>query len=120
MAHFLNHQKLQQMQKKMAKVKTQARRMISSFDSLVVLENLVSCFITTCMWTNICAFYQHKSKENIYMVQNSFFEYKMNISNSINTHVNKVMSMENILKNLGQPLPEYMLITKIICSIPLS
>ena len=49
MAHFLNHQKLQQMQKKMAKVKTQARRMISSFDSLVVLENLVSCFITTCM-----------------------------------------------------------------------
>lgn len=35
--------------KKMAKVKTQARRMISSFDSLVVLENLVSCFITTCM-----------------------------------------------------------------------
>ena len=35
--------------KKMTKVKTQARRMISSFDSLVVLENLVSCFITTCM-----------------------------------------------------------------------
>lgn len=54
------------------------------------------------------------------MVQCSFFEYKMSASDSIITHVNKVMSMGNLLKDLGQPVPENMLMTKIVCNLPLS
>lgn len=52
------------------------------------------------------------------MVQNSFFEYKMSIGDSINAHVNKVLSLGNLLKDLGQPVPEEMSITKIVCSLP--
>ena len=54
------------------------------------------------------------------MVQNSFYEYKMNTGDSINTHVNRVISMGNLLKDLGKPVDEDMLITKIICSLPSS
>ena len=36
--------------------------------------------------------YQQKWKENIYMVKNSFFENKMDRADTINTHVNKVVS----------------------------
>lgn len=97
---------------------TLASRMISSSVSLPVLENLVNCSTAACMWATLCAFYQQKSKENIYMIQNSFFEYKMSIGGSINAHVNKIMSMGNLLKDLGQPVPEDMLITKIVCSLP--
>lgn len=42
----------------------------------------------------------------------------MSIGDSLNARVNKVMSMGNLLKNLGQPLPKEMLITKIVCSLP--
>ena len=101
------------------KANTQARRMISSSASLPVLENLVNCSTAGCMWTTLlCAFYQQKSRKNIYMVQNNFFEYKMSAGDSINAHVNKVMSMGNLLKDLGQLVPEDMLITKIVCSLP--
>lgn len=66
----------------------------------------------------ICEFYPQKSRENIYMVHNSFFEYKMSASDSINAPINKVMSMGNLLKDLGQPVHEDMLITKIVYSLP--
>jgi hypothetical protein len=96
------------------KANTQARRMISSSVSLQVLENLVNCSTAA----TLCSFYQQKSKENMYMLQNSFFEYKMSAGDSINTHVNKVLSMGNLLKELGHPVHEEMLITKIMCSLP--
>lgn len=100
------------------KANTQARRMISSSVSLPVLENLVNCSTAASMWATLCSFYQQKSKENIYMLQNSFFEYKMSAGDSINTQVNKVLSMGNLLKELGHPVHEEMLITKIMCSLP--
>lgn len=100
------------------KVDNLVRRMIDASVTLLVLENLNTCIIVACMWSTLCAFYQHKSKENIYMVQNNFFEYKMDMANTINTHVNKVVSMGYLLKALGQPIPQEMLITKIVCSLP--
>ena len=100
------------------KANTTTKKMISSSVTFQVLENLVNYPTAACMWATLCAFYQQKSKENIYMVQNSFFEYKMSPGDSINTHVNKGLSMGNLLKDLGQPVPKEMLITKIICSLP--
>ena len=100
------------------KADTQARRMISSSVSFQVLENLVNCSTAACMWATLCAFYQQKSKEKIYMHQNNFFEYKMRAGDSFNTHINKVLSMGNLLKDLGHPVHEEMLITKIMCSLP--
>jgi hypothetical protein len=46
----------------------------------------------------------------------------MTVGDSINAHINKVMSIENILKDLSQPISKEsdMLITKIVCSLPLS
>lgn len=95
-----------------------AMYMISSSVSFPVLENLVNCPTAACMWNTLCSIYQQKSRENIHMAQNAFFEYKMNKGDSINTHVNKLISMGNFLKDLGQPVGEELLLTKIICSLP--
>lgn len=51
------------------------------------------------------------------MFQNNFVEYKMSLGDSNTTHVNKVMSMGNLLKDLGQLVQEDMVITKVICSL---
>jgi hypothetical protein len=100
------------------KANTMARRLISSSVSLPVLENLVNCPTAASMWSTLCGFYQQKSKENIYMIQSRFFHYTMEKGDSINSHVNKVLSMGNLLKDLGKPVQEDMLITKILCSLP--
>lgn len=44
----------------------------------------------------------------------------MTTRDSINNHVNKVQSTANMLKDLGKPLIEDMLITKIMCSLHVS
>lgn len=44
----------------------------------------------------------------------------MSVEDSINVHVNKVMSMENLIKDLEHHVPNDMLITKIVCSLSLS
>lgn len=69
--------------------------MVSASVTSLVLENLINCTIVACTWgTTLCAFYQQKMKENIYMVQNKLdFKYKMNMVDTINTHVNKVVRM---------------------------
>jgi hypothetical protein len=97
---------------------TVAQRMISSVVSLPVLENLVSCTSAASMWSTLCSLYQQKSKENVYMVQNSFYEYKMSPGDTINSHINKVLSLASLLKELGQPQTEDALITKIMCTLP--
>lgn len=38
--------------------------------------------------------------------------------NSVNIHINKVLRVGNLLEDLGQPIGEEMLITKIMCSLP--
>ena len=95
-----------------------AKNLIGASVSMSVLENLINCTTAASMWTTLCSLYQQKSKENIYMVQNNFYEYKMSVGDTINTHVNKVVSMGNLLKDLGKPVDEDMLVTKIICSLP--
>lgn len=92
------------------------RQIISSSVSLAVLEDLVNCTSVVSLWSTLCSFYQQKSQENIYLVQASFFECKMSRGDSINTHVNKVMSLGNLLKYLGKS-PEDMLISKKISSL---
>ena len=51
------------------------------------------------------------------MVINSLFKNKMDRTDIINAHVNKVVSMGNLLKDLGKPIPQDMLITKIIYNL---
>ena len=95
-----------------------AKQLIGESVSVPILENLVNCETAADMWSTLCSLYQQKSREHIYMVQNKFYEYKMSIGDSINVHVNKVISLGNLLKDLGKEVDDDMLITKIICSLP--
>ena len=102
------------------KADTIAQRMISSSVSIPILENLVNCTSVASMWSTLCSLYQQKSKENVYMVQNSFYEYKMSPGDTINSHINKVLSLAGLLKELGHPPTEDAMITKIMCTLPAS
>lgn len=92
--------------------------MISSSVSIPILENLVNCPTASDLWATLCSLYQHESKGNIYMIQNNFFKYKMCAGDSINTHINKVLNMGKLLKDLGQPIAEEMFVTKFVCGLP--
>lgn len=120
MVLLLNHQTLLMTltQKKVAKGWQRCIKNAKCLHYLPLLDDLIKCIIVACMCNTLCAFYQHKSKERIYMVWNSFFEYKRGSTYTINTHVNKVVSMGNLLKDLGQPIPQELLIIKILYDSP--
>ena len=86
--------------------------MISSLVTFHVLENLVNCSTAKSMWMTLCSLYQQKSKEKIYMLQQKFFDYRMFREDTINKHVNNVMSIGSLLKDLYKLMPDDMLITK--------
>ena len=97
-----------------------AKTKISSSVTMNILESLVNCETAAEMWFSLCSIYQRRSKENIQSIQNSFFEYKMTTGDDISTHITKIPSIGSLLKDLGKPLTEDMIITKIMCSLPAS
>ena len=97
-----------------------AKTMIRSSVTTNVLETLVNCETAAEMWSSLCSFYQRRSKENIQSIQNSFFEYKMAMGDDINTHITKILSIGSLLKDLGKPIDDDMVITKIMCNLPAS
>ncbi|UYV67553.1 hypothetical protein LAZ67_5001179 [Cordylochernes scorpioides] len=59
-----------------------------------------------------------KSETKKYLLQQRFFEYKMNPNDNIATHISKVETLAQQMKDLGEPISDVALITKIICSLP--
>lgn len=81
-----------------------AKHLIGSSVTFKILDSLVNCDKAASMWNTLCSQYQQKSKENIHTIQNNFFEYKMTPGDSITSHINKVLSIANLLRDLGKPL----------------
>ncbi|UYV65135.1 hypothetical protein LAZ67_3003247 [Cordylochernes scorpioides] len=70
------------------------------------------------MWKKLSTIYELKSETNKYLLQQRFFEYKMNPNDNIATHISKVETLAQQMKDLGEPISDVALITKIICSLP--
>ncbi|UYV61249.1 hypothetical protein LAZ67_1004106 [Cordylochernes scorpioides] len=82
------------------------------------LQQIVNCQTSTEMWKKLSTIYELKSETNKYLLQQRFFEYKMNPNDSIATHISKVETLAQQMKDLGEPISDVALITKIICSLP--
>ncbi|UYV61250.1 hypothetical protein LAZ67_1004107 [Cordylochernes scorpioides] len=82
------------------------------------LQQIVNCQTSTEMWKKLSTIYELKSETNKYLLQQRFFEYKMNPNDNIATHISKVETLAQQMKDLGEPISDVALITKIICSLP--
>ncbi|UYV84036.1 hypothetical protein LAZ67_X000937 [Cordylochernes scorpioides] len=82
------------------------------------LQQLVNCQTSAEMWKKLSTIYELKSETNKYLLQQRFFEYKMNPNDNIASHISKVETQAQQMKDLGEPISDVALITKIICSLP--
>ncbi|UYV73992.1 hypothetical protein LAZ67_11001747 [Cordylochernes scorpioides] len=82
------------------------------------LQQIVNCQTSAEMWKKLSTIYELKSETNKYLLQQRFFEYKMNPNDNIATHISKVETLAQQMKDLGEPISDVALITMIICSLP--
>jgi hypothetical protein len=70
------------------------------------------------MWKRLWAIHEQHSRENIHILQSKFFSYKMQSLDTVAVHISRIKNMARQLSDLGCPIPESMVVTKILCSLP--
>ena len=76
---------------------------MSASVTLLVLENSINCTTFACLWNIVYGFYQHKQKKIFKWCKIVSLNTKwigQTPSNTIDTHVNKIVSMGKLLKDL--------------------
>ena len=70
------------------------------------------------MWVRLTCQHEQATSENKHMVQQSFFEYKFQKGHDIMSHITAIETMANQLNDLGAPVRDLQIITKIMCTLP--
>ncbi|UYV61796.1 hypothetical protein LAZ67_1006612 [Cordylochernes scorpioides] len=65
------------------------------------LQQIVNCQTSVEMWKKLLTIYELKSETNKYLLQQRFFEYKMNPNDNIATHISKVETLAQQMKDLA-------------------
>ena len=91
---------------------------ISKSISQRILDMLTGCSIAATMWQKLCSLHLNKTPESVFTLQGKFFDYKMQDTNDILSHIQNINEMAMILADLGHIVPNKMIISKIIYSLP--
>ena len=84
------------------------------------LSLLINCEKASEMWSKLTSIYEQKNTSSIHMVQQMFFEYKMDEADDMATHISKVENLARRLKDVEEEPSTSSVITKILCSLPVS
>lgn len=70
------------------------------------------------IWVRLTSKHLKNSAENKYVVMQSFYNYKFQAGHDAIRHISAIENPAERISNIGQPISEAQLITKIICTIP--
>lgn len=82
------------------------------------LSKVVNCNSSKDIWNRLCAIHEQKDESSIHLVQQQFFDYRMDKASDIATHISKVESLARRLKDLGEEQTDTAIITKILWTLP--
>ncbi|XP_060857196.1 uncharacterized protein LOC132934828 [Metopolophium dirhodum] len=78
----------------------------------------MNCDTAYGMWNKLLSVYEQMSDTSITIVQQKFYRYTMDPKDNIAGHISKLENLSRQLKQLGEPISESMLITKILMTLP--
>ncbi|CAI6369917.1 unnamed protein product [Macrosiphum euphorbiae] len=78
----------------------------------------MNCDTANGMWNKLLSVYEQMSDTSITIVQQKFYRYTMDPKDNIAGHISKLENLSRQLKQLGEPISESMLITKILMTLP--
>ena len=81
-------------------------------------RTLINCKSSQEMWARLTAQHEQSASENKYFLQQRFFEYSYQQGHDVLSHITAVEAMSNQLNDLGAPVSELQIITKILCTLP--
>lgn len=81
------------------------------------------CLIENCntskeILDKLDSIYEAKSESNKMVVHERFYQYRMDVNDSVAKHISKVESLARNIKNAGDSISEVAIITKILSSLP--
>jgi len=82
------------------------------------LQYIMNCDTAKEMWDKLLSVYEQKSDSSVTLIQQKFYSYVMNPDDNMMIHISKLESLSRKLKQLGEPISESMLMTKILMTLP--
>ena len=79
---------------------------------------VINCTTSHEMWTQLQAYHDHHSDECIIALQEKYYGSKLHGDESIATFISSLKKLAKQLTDLGQPISEQQLISKIKCGLP--
>ena len=83
-------------------------------------QEVINCSTSHDMWAQLQAYHDQHSEECIIGLQAKYYNYKLNEGESIAVFISTLQQLAKQLTDLGQPITEQQLISKIICGLPSS
>lgn len=93
------------------------RLIITSIDNSM-MKYLMCCKEAYEMWEKLNTIHELHSEVSVHLLQQQFYEIKKIPEDTIEMHIAKIEELVERLRNLGEPLSEKMVITKILMTLP--
>ena len=81
-------------------------------------RSLVNCTNANQMWVRLSAQHLQNAGENQHILQQRFFEYQIQPDHDIMSHITEIETMAIQLNDVGAPVTDLQIMTKIICTLP--
>lgn len=98
----------------------QAKMIISTSIGDQALSYIMSCETSKAMWDKLHAVYEQNTRMQLHLLQQKFFAYKKLDHHDMATHLAVIENMARSIRDLGEPIPDSMLITKMLITLPSS
>lgn len=103
---------------KFRKDEFRAQRIIVTALGKEAMLHVMNCGDACQMWKKLHSVYEQKSKVTIHLVQERFFDFKMESTDCIAVTISKLQSIAQQLKDLGETISDQMVITKLLLALP--
>lgn len=80
--------------------------------------HIMSCNTAREMWLKLESVYEQKSETSVHMLQEKFYLFSKDPDEDIAVHISKLQGIAQQLKDLGEIIPNSMIITKVLMTLP--
>ena len=98
----------------------QAQQIIGTTVEDKPLLHIINCDSAKAMWDKLVSVYEQKSETSVHMLLQDWYRYEMSASDDIATHVSRLEDLAHRLEVMGQKIPDQMIVTKILMTLPSS
>lgn len=82
------------------------------------LIHIMNCNSSRDMWVKLEEIYEQKTQTSIHLIQQKFYSFTKESNDNMATHISKLNTIVQQLKDLGENISDSMVVTKILMTLP--